>query len=228
MARPTVGETAPIQQRRRGTEGARAGHHAVWQRPVAAGPKLSGNPNHSRQHSSGEFRARRGHPRGKRSRRESCRCPDRASLAASVCPFLLIDQPTRRRDPVKKTPLNAVHRQLGGRMVEFGGWEMPLQYKGILEEHKAVRERVGIFDTTHMGEFVVQGPDALRLLQYATTNNVAALEAGQAQYSFFCNPEGGVEDDCLVYRFLDHHYVVVNAAPLDADFARLQRLAAEQ
>jgi aminomethyltransferase len=113
-------------------------------------------------------------------------------------------------------------------MVEFGGWEMPVQYKGILEEHKAVRERVGIFDTTHMGEFVVQGPDTLALLQYATTNDVAKLDLGQAQYTFFCNPEGGVEDDCLVYRFMDHHYVVVNAAPLDADFARLQRLAEER
>ena len=129
---------------------------------------------------------------------------------------------------MKLTPLNAVHRQLGGRMVEFGGWEMPVQYKGILEEHKAVRERVGIFDTTHMGEFVVQGPDALALLQYATTNDVAKLDPGQAQYTFFCNPEGGVEDDCLVYRFMDHHYVVVNAAPLEADFARLQRLAEER
>jgi aminomethyltransferase len=113
-------------------------------------------------------------------------------------------------------------------MVEFGGWEMPVQYKGILEEHRAVRERVGIFDTTHMGEFVVQGEDALALLQYATSNNVAALADGQAQYSFFCNPEGGVEDDCLVYRFPDHYYVVVNAAPLAADFARLQRLAEER
>ena len=129
---------------------------------------------------------------------------------------------------MKKTPLNAVHRQLGGRMVEFGGWEMPVQYKGILEEHRAVREQVGIFDTTHMGEFVVQGPDTLALLQYATTNDVAKLDDGQAQYSFFCNPDGGVDDDCLVYRFIDHHYVVVNAAPLEADFARLQRLAEEK
>src|SRR5215212_2722772 len=113
-------------------------------------------------------------------------------------------------------------------MVEFGGWEMPVQYTGILEEHKAVRERAGIFDTTHMGEFVVQGPDTLALLQYATSNDVAKLEMGQAQYSFFCNPEGGVEDDCLVYRFMDHHYVVVNASPMESDFARLQRLAEER
>ena len=129
---------------------------------------------------------------------------------------------------MKKTALNAVHKELGGRMVEFGGWEMPVQYKGILEEHKAVRERVGIFDTTHMGEFVVKGPDTLALLQYGTTNDVAALALGQAQYSYFCNPEGGVEDDCLVYHFADHHYVVVNASPQDSDFARLQHLAADK
>ena len=92
---------------------------------------------------------------------------------------------------MKKTPLNAVHRHLGGRMVEFGGWEMPVQYKGILEEHQAVREHVGIFDTTHMGEFVVQGPDTLKLLQYATSNDVAKLDLGQAQYSFLTIPTAG-------------------------------------
>ena len=132
------------------------------------------------------------------------------------------------QNAIKKTPLNQVHRNLGARMVEFGGWEMPVQYKGILEEHYAVRQRAGIFDTTHMGEFVVQGTGALTLLQYSTSNDVAKLELGQAQYSFMTNPQGGVEDDCLVYRFPDHHFVVVNAAPLDADFARLSRLADEQ
>ncbi len=132
------------------------------------------------------------------------------------------------QDTLKRTPLNQVHRDLGARMVEFGGWEMPVQYTGILEEHKAVRQGVGIFDIVHMGEFVVQGSGALSLLQYATTNDVSKLAMGQAQYSFMTNPEGGVEDDCLVYRFPDHYYVVVNAAPLEADFARLARLADEQ
>jgi aminomethyltransferase len=129
---------------------------------------------------------------------------------------------------MKKTPLNAVHRGLGARMVEFGGWEMPVQYKGIIEEHNAVRQRVGIFDTCHMGEFVVQGAGSLPLLQYGTSNDVAKLDLGQAQYSFMTNAQGGVEDDCLVYRFPDHHYVVVNAAPLEADFQRLSDLADEQ
>jgi len=129
---------------------------------------------------------------------------------------------------IKKTPLNAAHRALGARMVEFGGWEMPVQYKGIIEEHNAVRQRVGIFDTCHMGEFVVQGTGTLPLLQYSTSNDVSKLDLGQAQYSFMTNPEGGVEDDCLVYRFPDHHYVVVNAAPLESDFQRLSRLADEQ
>jgi aminomethyltransferase len=129
---------------------------------------------------------------------------------------------------IKKTPLNAAHRALGARMVEFGGWEMPVQYSGIIDEHNAVRQRVGIFDTCHMGEFVVQGSGALPLLQYATTNDVAKLEAGQAQYSYMTNEQGGVEDDCLVYTFPDHYYIVVNAAPLESDFQRLSRLADAQ
>src|SRR4051794_18305239 len=129
---------------------------------------------------------------------------------------------------IKKTPLNDAHRKLGGRMVEFSGWEMPVQYKGIIEEHKAVRNNVGIFDTCHMGEFVLHGSGTIPLLQYATTNDVEKLELGQAQYSFMTNAGGGVVDDCLVYRFPDHHYVVVNAAPLDEDFERLGQLANER
>jgi len=131
-------------------------------------------------------------------------------------------------DALKKTPLNQVHRDLGARMVEFGGWEMPVQYKGIIEEHNAVRQRAGIFDTTHMGEFVVQGTGTVPLLQYATSNDVSKLNMGQAQYTFMTNARGGVEDDCLVYQFPDHYYVVVNAAPLAADFQRLSDLADEQ
>jgi aminomethyltransferase len=111
-------------------------------------------------------------------------------------------------------------------MVEFGGWMMPVQYKkGIIEEHRAVRSGVGIFDTCHMGEFVARGPDAVRLLQTYTTNNVAALSTVQAQYTFICNDEGGVRDDSIVYNFGDHNYVVVNAAPLKADYAWLEELA---
>src|SRR5919197_3996527 len=95
-------------------------------------------------------------------------------------------------DPAR-TPLYDEHINLGARMVEFGGWMMPVQYrKGIIEEHRAVRSGVGIFDTCHMSEFVAKGPDAVRLLQTYTTNNVAALSTVQAQYTFICNDEGGV------------------------------------
>lgn len=125
-----------------------------------------------------------------------------------------------------RTPLYGEHVRLGARMVEFGGWMMPVQYsKGIIEEHKAVRARTGIFDTCHMGEFMLDGPDAVQLAQIYTTNNVAALGTTQAQYSYVCNEQGGVQDDCIVYQFPDHVFIVVNAAPLKADFAWLQELA---
>src|SRR5438874_5782172 len=104
-----------------------------------------------------------------------------------------------------RTPLYDEHVRIGARMVEFGGWMMPVQYtKGIIEEHKAVRSSVGIFDTCHMGEFVLNGPHAADLANVATTNNVAALGHIQAQYSFITNQQGGVEDDCIVYNFGDH------------------------
>lgn len=125
-----------------------------------------------------------------------------------------------------RTPLYQEHVDLGARMVEFGGWMMPVQYKkGIIEEHKAVRSRVGIFDTCHMGEFIAEGPDALNLCQTFYSNNVAALKEGQAQYTFICNDLGGVVDDSIVYNFVDHNYLVVNAAPLKSDYAWLQKLA---
>lgn len=125
-----------------------------------------------------------------------------------------------------RTPLYDEHVKLGARMVEFGGWMMPVQYrKGIIEEHKGVRSGVGIFDTCHMGEFRITGSDAVRLCQTYTTNNVAALNTVQAQYSYICNEEGGVSDDCIVYQFPDHNYIVVNAAPLKADYEWLQELA---
>jgi aminomethyltransferase len=128
-----------------------------------------------------------------------------------------------------RTPLYDEHLALGARMVEFGGWMMPVQYtKGIIEEHKAVRSGVGIFDTCHMGEFVLNGPDAALLANVATTNNVAALGNIQAQYSFITNEQGGVEDDCIVYNFGDHTFICVNAAPLPSDFAWLQRLREER
>ncbi|MEO5951540.1 MAG: glycine cleavage system aminomethyltransferase GcvT [Chloroflexia bacterium] len=133
-------------------------------------------------------------------------------------------EPVNLADPLH-TPLYDEHVALGARMVEFGGWMMPVQYtKGIIEEHKAVRSHIGIFDTCHMGEFVLVGPDAALLANIATTNNVAALGLVQAQYSFMCNAEGGVIDDCIVYNFGDHTFICVNAAPLQSDFEWLTHI----
>src|ERR1700753_1656974 len=93
--------------------------------------------------------------------------------------------------PLKKTPLNDVERELGGKMVDFGGWDLPVQFAGILEAHQAGRERVGLFDVSHMGELVVTGPQALELLQRSTCNDVSKLEDGRAQYNGLLYPTGG-------------------------------------
>lgn len=122
--------------------------------------------------------------------------------------------------PLRRTPLYGAHLKLGARMVPFGGWEMPVQYTGIIEEHRTVRAAVGLFDVSHMGEFEVEGPSALAALQALTTNDVAALEVGQVQYSVFCYPEGGIVDDLTVYRLDAGRFMVtVNAGNLDKDWA---------
>jgi len=121
--------------------------------------------------------------------------------------------------PLKRTPLFDVHVKAGARMVPFGGWEMPVQYRGIVEEHRAVRGAVGLFDISHMGEFEVRGPRALAALQHLTTNDVAALEVGQVQYTLLCYPEGGIVDDLTLYRLGAEHYMLtVNAANIDKDW----------
>jgi aminomethyltransferase len=121
---------------------------------------------------------------------------------------------------LKRTPLYAAHVKAGARMVEFGGWDMPVQYSGIIEEHRRVRSAVGLFDVSHMGEFEVEGPDALGVLQTLTTNDVAALEVGQIQYSLLCYPEGGIVDDLTVYRLAQDRYMItVNASNIDKDWA---------
>jgi len=124
---------------------------------------------------------------------------------------------------LKRTPLYGLHRELGARMVDFGGWEMPVQYAGILEEHRAVRERVGLFDVSHMGELDVQGPGALDALQALTPNDVAKLADGRIHYSAFLTERGTFVDDLLVYRrAADSFLVVVNASntPKDFEWAR--------
>ena len=128
---------------------------------------------------------------------------------------------------MKKTVLNQVHHESGARMVEFGGWEMPVQYAGVIAEHLAVREAAGLFDVSHMGEIEVTGPQAFDFLQHATINDVAALADGQIQYSALCYPDGGVVDDLTLYRFSGEKFLLcVNAANTDKDFAWLQELLA--
>jgi aminomethyltransferase len=119
----------------------------------------------------------------------------------------------------KKTPLNARHRASGGRMVEFAGWDMPVEYTGISDEHLAVRTRAGLFDVSHMGEIEIAGTDALALVQHLTSNDASRLSVGQAQYSGLMTPTGTFVDDVLVYRLADAHYLlVVNAGNIMKDY----------
>ena len=128
---------------------------------------------------------------------------------------------------MKKTPLNQAHRDLGARMVDFGGWDMPVQYAGVIEEHLAVRQAAGLFDVSHMGEIEVSGEDALAFIQYLTINDASLLVDGQVQYSAFCYPEGGVVDDVTLYRFAANRFLFcVNAANTDKDFAWLEQVLA--
>src|SRR5580765_5344189 len=125
--------------------------------------------------------------------------------------------------PLKRTPLYALHRELGAKLIDFGGWEMPVQYQGILEEHRAVRERAGIFDVSHMGELEVTGAGALGSLQTLTPNDVGRLADGRIHYSAFLTERGTFVDDLLVYRRAEDSYlVVVNASntPKDFEWAR--------
>jgi aminomethyltransferase len=123
-------------------------------------------------------------------------------------------------DNLKKTPLNAAHRELGGKMVDFGGWDMPVQYPaGVIEEHMATRTRAGLFDVSHMGEIWVDGPDAIPFVNGLTTNDVTKLVDGQAHYSALTNEKGGVVDDLLVYRFDENKLLlVVNAGTTEKDW----------
>jgi aminomethyltransferase len=123
-------------------------------------------------------------------------------------------------DVLKKTPLNDRHRELGGRMVDFGGWDMPVQYPaGVIEEHMRCRTRSALFDVSHMGEIWVEGPDAISFVNRLTTNDATKLVDGQAHYSALTNENGGVVDDLLVYRFgPERLLLVVNAGTTDKDW----------
>jgi aminomethyltransferase len=122
--------------------------------------------------------------------------------------------------PLKKTPLNARHRASGAKMVPFAGWDMPVEYSGIVSEHMAVRERAGLFDVSHMGEIEIAGKDALAAVQRISSNDASKLAVGQAQYSGLLTPEGTFVDDLLVYRLAPEHFLlVVNAGNIPADYA---------
>lgn len=128
-------------------------------------------------------------------------------------------------EPVKRTPLASIHRKLGARMTPFGGYEMPLSYSGIIPEHLAVRHAAGLFDLSHMGEFWVEGPAALPLLERALTNSAARLADGQAQYTIMCTEDGGTIDDLIVYRMAaDRYMLCVNASNIAADWEWLSRI----
>ena len=124
----------------------------------------------------------------------------------------------------KRTPLFSTHVALGAKIVPFAGFEMPVQYSGVTEEHFAVREKAGLFDVSHMGQFFVEGPGAKDLLQSVTTNNVDALENGKAQYTCLPNENGGIVDDLIVYKMDNEKYfVVVNASNIDKDWNHIQK-----
>jgi aminomethyltransferase len=120
---------------------------------------------------------------------------------------------------LKRTPLHAVHIESGARMVDFGGWDMPVQYSGIIDEHRVVRTAAGLFDVSHMGEIEVRGPEALQLVNSLTTNNAAKLQTGQAHYSGLMYDTGCFVDDILVHKVADDDYFLcVNASNQEKDF----------
>jgi aminomethyltransferase len=128
---------------------------------------------------------------------------------------------------MKRTPLYAAHRRAGAKMVEFAGWEMPVQYTGVIDEHLAVRSRAGLFDVSHMGEIEIQGPDAEDFCQKISANDIARVKVSQAQYNLLLNDNGGVVDDVIFYRIdADRFMVCVNAANTEKDFRWIREHAA--
>jgi aminomethyltransferase len=126
---------------------------------------------------------------------------------------------------LKRTALFEEHQRLGGRLIDFGGWELPVQYSGVMDEHLACRTSAGLFDVSHMGEVHAEGAQAEAYLNYLVSNNVAKLADGQAQYTVMCNDRGGIVDDLLIYkRGTGRYLVVVNASNTDKDFAHMQEI----
>jgi aminomethyltransferase len=124
---------------------------------------------------------------------------------------------------LKRTPLYEVHRAAGAKMVDFGGWDMPVQYSGVVDEHNTVRNAVGLFDVSHMGEIEIRGPEAMRLTDYVSTNSVGRLKNGQAQYSGLLYEHGGFVDDILVHKVADDSFFLcVNASNQEKDFEHIR------
>ncbi len=125
---------------------------------------------------------------------------------------------------LKRTPLFSVHQKMGGKLIEFGGWEMPVQYTSIVDEHSTVRTAAGIFDISHMGEVSVTGTGAVAFLNFLLTNNIAKLTPGQGQYTLMCNEAGGVVDDLYAYCLGENDFLlIINASRIDDDVAWMQR-----
>lgn len=125
---------------------------------------------------------------------------------------------------LKRTPLFDTHRKWGGKLIEFGGWEMPVYYTSILDEHQAVRQAAGMFDISHMGEVIVSGPKAEAFLNETLTNDIRKLAPGQGQYTLMCNEQGGVVDDLYVYRMTSSDFLlIINASRIDPDVAWLEK-----
>lgn len=119
---------------------------------------------------------------------------------------------------LKRTPLFELYAKYGGKTVDFGGWELPVQFSSILEEHHAVRNNAGLFDVSHMGEVLIKGPDAEKVIQYLCTNDSASMQKNQAIYTAMCYPSGGTVDDLLIYKIEEHEYLlVINASNIDKD-----------
>src|SRR5207249_2571589 len=124
---------------------------------------------------------------------------------------------------MKRTPLFSAHQKLGAKLIEFGGWEMPVQYTSISDEHLAVRNAAGVFDISHMGEVLLNGPAAEMFLNQMLTNDLRKLVVGQGQYTIMCNEHGGAIDDLYAYRLgLDEYLLIINASRIDADVAWLE------
>lgn len=124
---------------------------------------------------------------------------------------------------LKRTPLFSAYEKWGAKTIDFGGWDLPVSFSGIMKEHEAVREHAGLFDVSHMGEIIIEGKDSLPFLQFIMTNDISKLNVNKAQYTFMCKEDGGTIDDLLVYKLAENRYMlVVNAANIDKDINWLQ------